>query len=91
MMVMKEIKAMMALLEENGVRVCGTASEFYGSKTENEGIWVAADYTPELFDYWSEEWGNMFGVEPKLNGIVEDNGWYFEWYDPGTMMVWKNF
>jgi hypothetical protein len=33
----------------------------------------------------------MFGVEPKLNGIVEDNGWYFEWYDPGTMMVWKNF
>jgi hypothetical protein len=26
-----------------------------------------------------------------LNKLVEDSGWYFEWYDPGTMMVWKNF
>jgi hypothetical protein len=90
-MATKGIKAMMKALEEKGVRVCGTASEFYGAKAENEGIWVAADYTPELFNYWSEEWGNTFGVDPKLNAMVEKSGWWFEWYDPGTMMVWKNF
>ena len=86
---MKKIKAMMALLEENGVRVCGTAADFYSSKVENEGIWVAADYTPELFDYWNSK--VPFGINEKLNKLIEDSGWYFEWYDPGTMMVWKNF
>jgi hypothetical protein len=52
---------------------------------------VAADYTPELFNYWSTQWANTFGVDPKLNAMTERSGWYFEWYDPGTMMVWKNF
>jgi hypothetical protein len=33
---------------------------------------------------------NTFGVDPKLNDVVENAGWYFEWYDPGTMMVWES-
>ena len=88
---MKTMKAMMKALETKGVRVCGTTDEFYGEKNENNGIWVAADYTPELFNYWSTQWADTFGVDPKLNAAVEKAGWYFEWYDPGTMMVWKNF
>jgi hypothetical protein len=86
----KGIKAMMSALEKAGVQVCGTTDEFYGSKNDNNGIWVAADHTPELFDYDSSEWLDTFGVHPKLDKLVEGNGWYFEWYDPGTMMVWKN-
>jgi hypothetical protein len=85
----KEIKAMMTALKSKGIMVSGTASEFYGAKASNEGIWVAAEYTPSLFDYYSEVWGDTFGVEPKLNQMVEDNGWYFEWHDAGTMMVWE--
>ena len=87
----KGIKAMMAALEKKGVHVVGTASEFYSAKTNNDGIWVAADSTPDLFDYWSSKWVNTFGVKPSIDKLVEDGGWYFEWYDPGTMMVWKNF
>ena len=87
----KGIKAMMAALEKKGVHVVGTASEFYSAKTSNDGIWVAADSTPDLFDYWSSKWVNTFGIKPSINKVVEDGGWYFEWYDPGTMMVWKNF
>ena len=86
----KEIKAMMTALKSKGVKVSGTASEFYGAKASNEGIWVAAEYTPSLFDYYSPAWGDTFGVEPKLNQMVEDNGWYFEWHDAGTMMVWES-
>jgi len=86
----KGIKAMMAALEGKGVHVCGTTDQFYGSKNENNGIWVAADHTPELFDYYNSEWLDTFGVKPSINKLVEGNGWYFEWYDPGTMMVWKN-
>ena len=86
----KGIKAMMTALEKAGVQVCGTTDEFYGSKNDNNGIWVAADHTPELFDYYNSEWLDTFGVKPSINKLVEGNGWYFEWYDPGTMMVWKN-
>jgi hypothetical protein len=80
----------MSTLTKMGVHVSGTTDEFYGSKNENNGIWVAAEYTPELFDYYSEVWNDTFGVDPKLNEMVESNGWYFEWHDPGTMMVWEN-
>lgn len=81
---------MMADLEGRGINVCGTASEFYGYQVANEGIWIAADSHPEFFEYDSRSWINSFGVEPKLNQMVEDSGWYFEWYDPGTMMIWRN-
>ena len=86
----KGIKAMMTALKAKGVHVCGTTDEFYGHKNDNNGIWIAADSNPEVFDYYSERWMNTFGVDPKLNEMVESNGWYFEWYDPGTMMVWES-
>jgi hypothetical protein len=35
-------------------------------------------------------WNDTFGVKPSLNKVVENAGWYFEWQDPGTMMVWEN-
>ena len=84
----KGIEEMMELLTQEGVKVVGTTDEFYSSKNQNIGIWVAADSTPELFDYWSSRYRDTFGVKPSLNKLVEDNGWYFEWYDPGIMMVW---
>jgi hypothetical protein len=86
----KGIKAMMTALKAKGVHVCGTTDEFYGCKNDNNGIWVAAEYTPSLFGYYSEVWGDTFGVDPKLNKMVEDSGWYFEWHDAGTMMVWES-
>ena len=87
---MKKIDDMMELLNATGLHVCGTTDEFYGCKNDNNGIWVAAYSNPELFNYYSEVWVDTFGVDPKLNAMVETNGWYFEWYDPGTMMVWEN-
>ena len=86
----KGIKAMMTTLKAKGVNVCGTTDEFYGEKNDNNGIWISAESTPNLFNYWSESWANTFGVNPKLNDVVENAGWYFEWHDAGTMMVWKN-
>ncbi len=84
----KGIEEMMDLLTQEGVNVVGTTDDFYSSENQNVGIWVAADSTPGLFNYDSSEWLDTFGVKPSLNKVVEGNGWYFEWYDPGTMMVW---
>lgn len=85
-----KIKGMMTALEKAGAKVCGTTDDFFSSKQDNKGIWVAADSTPELFDYDSMEWRDTFGVNPKINKLVEKNGWWFEWHDPGTMMVWPS-
>lgn len=84
----KGIEEMMDLLTQEGVNVVGTTDDFYNSENQNVGIWVAADSTPSLFNYDSREWLDTFGVKPSLNKVVEDSGWYFEWYDPGTMMIW---
>ena len=85
---------LMNALTEKGVRVCGTTRDF-GIGGE-EGIWIAADspssITKEyIFDYWNPKWYNTFRAEPKLNSFVEKNGWYFEWFDPGTMMCYPQY
>ena len=78
---------MMDLLKTLGVNVRGTSEDFDRS---TGGIWIAAEGKQELFNYYSEAWMNTFGVKPELNKTIEDNGWFFEWYDAGTMMVWPD-
>ncbi len=81
----KGIKAVMTLLEKKGCKVCGTTEDFYGRHNGTLGVWIAADHTPELFNYWSS---NGVLISSKLNKAVEKSGWWFEWNDPGTIMVW---
>jgi len=77
---------MMEALKAKGVHVVGTTKDF---GIGGEGIWVSGESTTDLFDYYAEMWYDTFGVQPELNQFVEDNGWYFEWYDAGTMMIWE--
>lgn len=72
-------------LKSSGVKVAGTSEQFDGSEG---GIWIAAENTPTLFDYYSEEWIDTFGVKPVLDKVVNTAGWYFEWYDAGTIFAW---
>jgi len=80
---------MIAWLKTKGVHVAGTTEEFYG-ESEGKGIWVSGESTSNLFDYYRESWYNSHGVEPKLNEQTEKRGWYYEWHDAGTMMLWPN-
>ena len=77
---------MIFALEQKGVDVVGPSEGFQGTKG---GIWISAESTPSLFNYWSGMWADTFGVQPALNDFVEETGWYFEWYDPGTMFAWE--
>ena len=81
---------MMKWLETKGVHVAGTTEQFYGEGAGNKGIWVSGESTPDLFDYYRESWYNTFGVNPKLNEQTEKRGWYYEWHDTGTMMLWPS-
>lgn len=76
---------MMDLLKTLGVDVRGTSEDFDRS---TGGIWIVADGDNESFNYYSEKWVDTFGVNPKLNRIVDKRGWFFEWWDAGTMLVW---
>ncbi len=78
---------MMEWLRQQGVVVVGTTEEFNGGEG---GIWVSGEDTPVLMNYWEELYADTFGVNPSLNKGTEARGWYFEWYDAGTMMVWPS-
>lgn len=82
---MLERNDMIEALKDKGVHVVGTTQDF---GIGGEGIWISGESDPRLFNYYSEEWMDTFGVEPTLNDFAEENGWYFEWHDAGTIMVW---
>ena len=75
---------MMAFLEEKGCRVIGTTEEFNGSEG---GIWLSGEGS-DLFDYYG--FFDTLGVKPSLDSMTNKRGWFFEWYDAGTMMCWPD-
>ena len=70
-----------------------TTEEFNGSKG---GIWTSGENDRQLhgglplFDYYAEGNSYVFGVVAPLHAWLEDKGWYGEWYDAGTMMIWED-
>lgn len=74
-----------------------TTEDFNGSEG---GIWTSAEDGSDggtwgglpLFNYYSQDGGSnkyTFGVNNFLYNWLEENGWYCEFYDPGTVMIWE--
>ena len=67
-------------------------AEFYDNESA-EGIWfkgsedIAKDEI-SIFDCYSDN--ETGGVHPKLDQILEEANWYWEPYDSGTLMAYKN-
>lgn len=77
-----------------GLDFVSTTEDFYGTAT-CKGIWLSGENGDchkdgmELFNYWNEDHKNYtFGVYNKIGEWAEKNGWYFEWNDAGTIMLW---
>jgi hypothetical protein len=74
-----------------------TTEEFNGN---SGGIWssgedglLAKDGFP-MFEYYAEDYNEkryVFGVHKEIRELLEKNGWFAEWNDPGTIMFWKEF
>jgi hypothetical protein len=63
----------------------------------NGGIWVkgtengiTAKDGKKLFNYYAEQKIYELGVHNEINKFVEKLGWYFEWYDCGTIFIYEN-
>ena len=70
-----------------------TTEEFDGSQG---GIWTSGEESPldrqglELFDYYAENHKLYdLGVRTHFANFLERQGWYCEWHDAGTMMIWQ--
>jgi len=71
-----------------------TTEDFNGSEN---GIWSSGENGDEasdgfrLFDYYNEDYKEkryIFGVHKEFLELLEKNGWFAEWHDPGTIMFW---
>ena len=68
-----------------------TTEEFNGSQG---GIWVSGENMDEykgrvIYDYYSEDYKNRtFGVDNRWEKELNKRGWYSEWHDAGTSMIW---
>ena len=91
---MNREKMMAQLSEKWKVKFVRTTEEFNGS---TDGIWMSGENGEtngdgfELFDYYNENYDQYeFGVHHSIKEWAESRGWYFEWNDPGTIMLWKD-
>lgn len=70
-----------------------TSEEFDGAKG---GIWTTGENGEEwkgkvIYAYYSEDYKNRtFGVLNSWEKELNKRGWYSEWYDAGTVMIWPN-
>lgn len=68
-----------------------TTEKFNGSQG---GIWVSGEAGDEfkgrvIYAYYSEDYKNRtFGVDNRWEKELNKRGWYSEWHDAGTSMIW---
>lgn len=67
-----------------------TTEDFDGSKG---GIWTSGESSPSLggkkiYNYYGSGAAYELGVLKKFEAAINKLGWYSEWYDAGTMMIW---
>ena len=62
------------------------------------GVWTSAEDQDQLhsglplFNYYSQDSQQksyIFGVRTYLHAWLEEQGWYCEFNDPGTVMIWS--
>jgi len=70
-----------------------TTEEFGGNPG---GIWLNGESGEEasdglrLFDYYANDGDPYtFGVHKEIENFIDPYGFYAEWYDPGTIMLWR--
>jgi hypothetical protein len=79
--------------EELGIK-CRDTEDFDGTPG---GIWVInAEFHPSfedgmpIMDYYQTGESYEFGIHTKFGEMCSEAGWFCEWYDPGTLMIYQD-
>ncbi len=89
---MTDIELVEYLESKFGIRAVGSTEDFNGLLN---GIWLSAEngeqyQSRDIFDYYSVDHKNYdIGVLKAFEKAMDQVGWYAEWNDPGTIMLWK--
>jgi len=76
------------------VKTVRTTEEFRDGMAE--GIWISGEHDYEfegdiMYAYYSEDYINRtFGVLNAWENELNKRGWYSEWHDAGTVMIYKD-
>ena len=76
---------------EQSMRFVRTSEEFHGREG---GIWVSGEDRDtykgmSIYEYYSEDHHNRdIGVSTMWEEQLNKMGWYSEWHDPGTVLIW---
>lgn len=87
----QNIEDFMNTLENKyGLNFVRRSEDFNGSKG---GIWVSGENGEKLggkviYSYYTSGPAYTFGVLKKYEEAINKLGWYSEWNDPGTVMIW---
>ena len=82
---MKMISELKKFCEEGENAFFKKSEEFTGDDN-GTGIWTGGEGDPSkdgqgLWDYWS-------GNHPEIDQFLAERGWYQEWHDAGTVMLY---
>lgn len=85
------LKKMIAKMLNIDIYQVRNSEDFDGNKG---GIWISgeSDYSLNklpVFNYYATGSLYEFGVLKKFNDFLVSKGWHSEWYDAGTMMIWR--
>lgn len=58
-------------------------SEAFGGVGDG-GIWTSGEGSK-----WFDQYCYADGIHPRMSKYLEKVGWFAEWYDAGTVMLWK--
>lgn len=78
---------------EKSIKFVKTSKEFNG---DDGGIWVSGENGDrykgkQIYDYYVQDPKNYeLGVLKDWEKELNKRGWYSEWYDAGTVMIWPD-
>lgn len=75
---MKELKHI------HGVKVVESRSR----STPENVIYLDGETSDWRLSYWTDNPDYVFGVHPELSEVFEKAGWFAEWEDPGTLVLY---
>ena len=72
---------------------CKTTEEF--NPNSKDGIWTSGEDDKEIsglpaYSYYAQSKSYELGVLIHWEEMLNKRGWYSEWYDCGTVMIWEN-
>lgn len=84
--ILSRSEMMRAIAKKYDLNWIRSTEHFYGKTSQIEGIWLGC--ASKISDYFTESPKYEIGVLKSFETFINKRGWYSEWYDCGTLMLY---